>query len=65
MMHLPMKHRQKKVNGYETVAAIRFEDTVLAPGETRTYIVALGFGESEAEITEISKKFYDEKGKEE
>jgi len=47
----------EEVDGYETVAAIRFEDTVLAPGETRTYIVALGFGESEAEITEISKKY--------
>lgn len=47
----------EEVDGYETVAAIRFEDTVLAPGDTRTYIVALGFGESEAEITEISKKY--------
>lgn len=47
----------EQVDGYETVAAIRFQDAVLQPGESRTYILALGYGESEAEITEISKKY--------
>lgn len=47
----------EEVDGYETVAAIRFADCTLEPGETRTYIVALGYGESEAEITELSKKY--------
>ena len=47
----------QQVDGYETVAAIRFETSEIAPGETKTYIVALGYGNSEAEITEISKKY--------
>lgn len=53
---LPYKAGEE-VDGYETVAAIRFADCTLEPGETRTYIVALGYGESEAEITELSKKY--------
>lgn len=53
---LPYKAGEE-VDGYETVAAIRFADCTLESGETRTYIVALGYGESEAEITELSKKY--------
>lgn len=53
---LPYKAGEE-VDGYETVAAIRFANCTLKPGETRTYIVALGYGESEAEITELSKKY--------
>ena len=53
---LPYKAGEE-VDGYETVAAIRFADCTLEPGETRTYIVALGYDESEAEITELSKKY--------
>ena len=53
---LPYKAGEE-VDGYETVAAIRFANCTLEPGETRTYIVALGYGESEAEITELSKKY--------
>lgn len=53
---LPYKSGEQ-VDGYETVAAIRFQDTVLAPGETKTYIIALGYGQSEADITEIGKKY--------
>lgn len=47
----------QQVDGYETVAAIRFADVTLQPGETKTYIVALGYGQSEAEVTEIGKKY--------
>ena len=53
---LPYKAGEE-VDGYETVAAIRFADCTLEPGETRTYIVALGYGESEAEITELGNKY--------
>ena len=54
----PLQYKAgEEVDGYETVAAIRFADCTLEPGETRTYIVALGYGESEAEITELSKKY--------
>lgn len=47
----------EQVDGYETVAAIRFNDCELKSGETRTYIVALGYGKSEADITELGKKY--------
>lgn len=46
-----------QVDGYETVAAIRFNDCELKAGESRTYVVALGYGESEADITELGKKY--------
>ncbi len=47
----------EEVDGYETVAAIRFQDFELQPGSTRTYIVALGYGQSEEEITELGEKY--------
>lgn len=47
----------EQVDGYETVAAIRFNDCELKPGETRTYIAALGYGKSEEDITELGKKY--------
>ena len=53
---LPYKAGEE-VDGYETVAAIRFANCTLQPQGARTYIVALGYGESEAEITELSKKY--------
>lgn len=58
MKNLPLPYKAgEQVDGYETVAAIRFETSEIAPGETKTYIVALGYGNSEADITEISKKY--------
>lgn len=58
MKNAPLPYKAgEQVDGFETIAAIRFRDVVLAPGETKTYIVALGYGESEADITEIGKKY--------
>lgn len=58
MKNAPLPYKAgEQVDGFETIAAIRFGDVVLAPGETKTYIVALGYGESEADITEIGKKY--------
>lgn len=48
---------EEYVNGYETIGAIRFADAELAPGETRTYIINLGYGKSEEEIIELGKKY--------
>lgn len=53
---LPYKAGEQ-VDGYETVAAIRFHDCTLKPQESKTYIIALGYGKSEADITELSKKY--------
>ena len=47
----------EEVDGYESVAAIQFNTCEIKAQETRTYIVALGYGESEAEITELGKKY--------
>ncbi len=47
----------EQVDGYETVAAIRFETRKLAAGETKTYLIALGYGNSEEDMTEIGKKY--------
>ncbi|WP_302626487.1 cellobiose phosphorylase [uncultured Eubacterium sp.] len=58
MKNVPLPYKAgEQVDGFETIAAIRFRDVILAPGETKTYIVALGYGESEADITEIGKKY--------
>lgn len=58
MKNAPLPYKAgEQVDGFETIAAIRFRDVILAPGETKTYIVALGYGESEADITEIGKKY--------
>ncbi len=53
---LPYKAGEQ-VDGYETVAAIRFNDCEIKPGESKTYLVALGYGTSEDEINELSKKY--------
>ena len=54
---LPYTEEEMRVDGYETVGAIRFNDATLQPGEERTYIVALGYGKSETEIINIGKKY--------
>lgn len=58
MKNEPLPYKAgEQIDGFETIAAIRFQDAILSPGETKTYIVALGYGESEADITEIGKKY--------
>ena len=54
---LPYTDEEMRVDGYETVGAIRFENAKLAPGEERTYIVVLGYGKSETDIINLGKKY--------
>lgn len=54
---LPYTEEEMRVDGYETVGAIRFANAKLAPGEERTYIVVLGYGKSETEIINLGKKY--------
>ncbi len=62
MKNLPLPYGVgEEVDGYETVAAMRFEKVTLAPGETKTYIVALGYGTSEAEVEGLADKYIDTK----
>ena len=49
----------EEIDGYETVAAMRFADAVISPGETKTYIIALGYGNSEEEIDKLGEKYLD------
>lgn len=51
----------EEIDGYETVAAMRFADAVISPGETKTYIIALGYGNSEEEIDKLGEKYLDTK----
>ena len=48
-------------DGFETVGALRFEDVTLAPGESASYIVALVYGGSEADIEDTFAKYASEK----
>ena len=54
---LPYTEEEMRVDGYETVGAIRFANAKLQPGEERTYIVVLGYGKSETEIINLGKKY--------
>ena len=55
-MPLPYKAGEE-VDGYETVAAMQFEKVTLMPKQSRTFVVALGYGESMNDINELSKKY--------
>ena len=49
----------QEVDGYETVAAIRFNDCELKPGESRSYVIALEYGTSKEELESIGNKYID------
>lgn len=56
--NLPLNYKENdRVDGYETVGAMRFKKTVLDPGETRSYILVLGYAQSESEMIDIGKKY--------
>ncbi|MBR3646687.1 MAG: cellobiose phosphorylase [Lachnospiraceae bacterium] len=50
-----------EVDGYETVAAMRFATTTLKAGQTKTFLLALGYGQSAEEVTALSDKYLDTK----
>jgi len=47
----------KNLNGKEVVAALRFEEVVLKPGECREYYIAFGIALSQAQAKETFEKF--------
>lgn len=58
MKNLPLPYGAgEEVDGYEAVAAMRFEKTTLKKGESKTFLMALGYGKSEEEITGLSDKY--------
>jgi cellobiose phosphorylase len=48
------------VNGYEAFGGIGFEETVLQPEDTMTYIIVLAFGKRKQEMTEYAYKYLDQ-----
>jgi cellobiose phosphorylase len=46
-----------QINGYEAFGGIGFEETVLQPGNTITYIVALTFGRTQQELMGYADKY--------
>ena len=58
MKNMPLPYKEgEEVDGYETVAAMQFEKVTLMPKQSRTFVVALGYGESMNDINELSKKY--------
>ncbi len=56
--NLPLTYKENdRVNGYETVGAMRFKKSTIDPGETKTYIITLGYANSESEMIDIGKKY--------
>lgn len=43
-----------KLEGYEAIGAIRFEDSVIEANESKTFIVAIGFGDSKSDFDSIA-----------
>lgn len=45
-----------KLEGYEAIGAIRFKDEIIEANASKTYIVAIGFGDSEADFDSVINK---------
>jgi cellobiose phosphorylase len=50
-----------KLDGYETLGGIRFQDVSLAPGESKTYILVMGYGTSQDDLEKQAAKFLSKK----
>lgn len=47
----------KRINGYEAMGGICFRRSTLTPGEEKTYILVLGYGSSEKQLSDAVKKY--------
>ncbi|MGN0368252.1 MAG: GH36-type glycosyl hydrolase domain-containing protein [Wujia sp.] len=45
------------IDGYEALGGLVFEEKTVEPGETISYVVAMGYGSSAQELTEKANKF--------
>ncbi|OVE68924.1 cellobiose phosphorylase [Clostridium diolis] len=45
-----------KLEGYEAIGAIRFDEVKIEPNESKTYIVAIGFGDSKSDFNNIAER---------
>jgi cellobiose phosphorylase len=46
-----------KLEGYEAIGAIRFEDDILEANSSKTFILAMGFGNSESNFNNVTSKY--------
>lgn len=46
-----------QIDGYDAIGAIRFKDTILKPGESRTYVILMGISQSEKATEEYVDKY--------
>lgn len=51
----PIIKSGEKLEGYEAIGAMRFKDEIIEGNESKTYIIAIGFGENKEDFTRISK----------
>lgn len=50
-----------KLDGYEALGGIRYQDVALAPGESKTFIVVLGYGTAGEDLERQADKFLSKK----
>jgi len=55
--HKPVLLADKALNGKEVVGALRFKDTSLKPGQSQSYVLALGIAPDEAKTRQIFSRF--------
>jgi len=55
--HKPGKLENSALNGKEVVGALRFKDTVLKPGKSQSFIVAIGIADDEVKSRDAFKHF--------
>jgi len=48
---------KEKIQGKEPMGALRFAETILASGETKSYIILMGISDDKAQIKSIIRKF--------
>ncbi|WP_347707972.1 hypothetical protein [Clostridium sp. C2-6-12] len=49
-----------KLEGYEAIGAIRFDEVIIEPNESKTYVVAIGFGDSKEDFISFADKYLKE-----
>ena len=56
----PAALKGASIDGYEAMGGLVFEKVRLMPNESKSYVIAIGFGESEAGFEEMAKKYLSE-----
>jgi cellobiose phosphorylase len=49
--------KNENIDGYEAIGAIRFEDIILKPGESKSYVVILGISDNASSVDEYVRTY--------